>query len=168
MPKRNLNEKMAFDKWFVMNYSRLKEKIGLVSIFDADAFHDTYLTLATSKDLPSVAEDYSKIFLTTYRKVSRRALNECYTICHPDELFFTLLPDIEEEKEEKDLTSLVKNIGKFILNTFTSTQQTVFQMRLQGFSIRDTADSLNLNDRQVRENMDDVICRTRKQFAFAI
>lgn len=101
MPKRNLNEKMAFDKWFVMNYSRLKEKIGLGSIFDADAFHDAYLTLATSKDLPSVAEDYSKIFLTTYRKVSRRALNECYTICHPDELFFTLLPDIEEEKGGK-------------------------------------------------------------------
>ncbi len=165
MPKRN-DSKIAFDKWFILNYSQLKEKIGLVSIFDNDAFHDAYLILATSKDLPPVAEDYSKIFLTAYRKASRRALNECYTICHPDELFFTLLPDTSEE--EKDIAGLVKTIGKFILNTFTSTQQTVFKMRVQGFSIKDTADSLNLNDWQVRESMDAVVCRTRKQFAYAI
>lgn len=33
MPKRNNKEKMAFDDWFVMNYARLKESIGLMSVF---------------------------------------------------------------------------------------------------------------------------------------
>lgn len=32
MPKRNNKEKMAFDDWFVMNYARLKESIGLMSV----------------------------------------------------------------------------------------------------------------------------------------
>lgn len=77
---------MAFDDWFVMNYARLKESIGLMSVFDDDAFHEAYLTIVTSKSLPATASGYRKIFLTTYRQISRHNLNESYTISHPDDL----------------------------------------------------------------------------------
>lgn len=169
MPKRNNKDKMAFDDWFVMNYARLKESIGLKSVFDEDAFHEAYITIVTSKSLSAASSDYRKMFLTTYRQISRRSLNEAYTVCHPDELFFTLLPDtVEEEEPEKDLSRLAKSICSFIRNTFSMVQLTVWEMRMQGYSIRDTADSLNLKKRQVKEYENMVLCQTRKQLAYAI
>lgn len=169
MPKRNNKEKMAFDDWFVMNYARLKESVSLISIFDEDAFHEAYLTIVTSKSLSDIVKDYRKMFLSAYRQISRRSLNECYTISHPDELFFTLLPDtVEDEEPEKDYTKLAHTINSYILHRFSPAQSQVWQMRLQGYSIRDTADCLNLNERQVKECENVVLSQTRKQFAYAI
>lgn len=169
MPKRNNKEKMAFDDWFVMNYARLKESIGLMSVFDDDAFHEAYLTIVTSKSLSPASSDFRKLFLSTYRQISRHNLNESYTVCHPDELFFTLLPDtVEEEEPEKDHASLAKTICSFIRNTFSMVQLSVWEMRMQGYSIRDTADCLNLKECQVKEYESIVSCQTRKQFAYAI
>lgn len=169
MPKRNNKEKMAFDDWFVMNYSRLKESIGLMSVFDDDAFHEAYLTIVTSKSLPATASGYHKIFLTTYRQISRHNLNESYTISHPDDRFFTLLSDtVEEEEPKRDRAGLVRSICTFIRSTFSTAQLSVWEMRMQGYSIRDTADCLNLKERQVKEYESIVSCQTRKQFAFAI
>lgn len=162
--------KAAFDKWFVENYSKLKEHISIAGAIDNDAFHEAYLSIATNKKLSSKDADFRKLFLSTYRIISRRAINECYVVCHPEEVFFSLLPETEEteEVEEKDNSKLANMISSFILNTFTKTQQSVFKMRLQGFSIKDTADSLDLNDRQVKESINEVVHRTRTQFAFSI
>lgn len=159
----------AFDEWFIKNYSRLKEYISISGILDDDAFHEAYLSIATDTKLSEKDVDFRKLFLSIYKQATRRTMNESYVICHPDELFFTLLPDTEDEIEEsKGKTYLIKTIQTFISSTFTKAQQSVFRMRVQGFSIRDTADCFNLNDRQVKETMNDIVCRTREQFVYAM
>ncbi len=170
MPKRNISkEKSAFDKWFIENYSRLKESVSLMSLFDEDAFHEAYLVVISSKELKSGLSDYRKVFLTTYKTISRRSINECYTICHPDELFFTLLPDTEvKEAPQRDFSGLARTIRSFIHNTFSATQEAIWQMRLQGYSLQDTADSFGMSRQQVVDNVNTIASRTSKQFAYAM
>lgn len=170
MPKRNISkEKSAFDKWFIENYSRLKESVSLMSLFDEDAFHEAYLVVISSKELKSGISDYRKVFLTTYKAISRRSINECYTICHPDELFFTLLPDSEvEEAPQRDFYGLARTISSFIHNTFTATQEAIWKMRLQGYSLQDTADSFGMSRQQVVDNVNTIASRTSRQFAYAM
>lgn len=170
MPKRNISkEKSAFDKWFIENYSRLKESVSLMRLFDEDAFHEAYLVVISSKELKSGLSDYRKVFLTTYKTISRRSINECYTICHPDELFFTLLPDTEvEEAPQRDFSGLARTIRSFIHNTFSATQEAIWQMRLQGYSLQDTADSFGMSRQQVVDNVNTIASRTSKQFAYAM
>lgn len=170
MAKRNLDKEIsAFDKWFIENYSRLKESISLKSLLDEDAFHEAYLAVITNSKLSENMIDFRKVFLTTYRTISRRSLNESYTVCHPNELFFTLLPDTDVEDEpKKDLSRLVATIRGFIKNTFTPLQKDIWQMRLQGYSIKDTADSFGISNGQVMTEINIVRSRTCEQFACVI
>ncbi len=159
----------VFDQWFMANYSILKECISLSGYFDEDAFHEAYLVIATDKNIVVNAKDFRKMFMSTYRAASRHTLNESFIVCHPDDLFFSLLPETgEAENPPKDYDSLAKEIVNFIRSTFPVIQQSVLQMRVDGYSLRDTADTLNIPERQVKDDINAVVCRTREQFAYAM
>lgn len=170
MPKRNTSkEKPAFDKWFLENYSRLKEMVSLKSILDEDAFHEAYLVIVTDKSMSASSKDFRKIFLTAYKAITKRSLSENYRVCFPDELFFAMLPTPEIEDEPKiDTTALASEIRSYIHNTFTAVQKSIFTMRVQGYSIRETADTFGINNDQVKDEVRNITCRTRERFAYAI
>ena len=160
--------KAVFNQWFMANYAILKEYISLSGYFDEDAFHEAYLVVVTDKEMTANAKDFRKMFLSTYKAVSRHTLNESYIVCHPDDLFFAMLPEaVGAETTPKEYDSLAKEIVNFIRSTFPVIQQSILQMRVQGYSLKDTADTLNIPERQVKTDMNAVVCRTREQFAYA-
>lgn len=169
MPKRNDKEKLALNEWFIQNYSKLKETVRLISVLDEDMFHDAYLTIVTKKSSEIKLGDLSSLFVRTYKSIIKRRVSENYTLCRPDEVFFELLSEpVDDEPQETDHVSLAKVIAKYISSTFSIEQKAVWQMRLQGFSVVNTADALGLRKSEVTEMEKTVRERTKCRFAMAI
>lgn len=168
-PKRNTQIKVAVDDWFAKNYQALKESISMASAFDEDAFHEAYLILISKSDIQPIMAEFRALFLTTYKAITKRQFNESYLLCHPDELFFTLLPDsLNDDEPAQDSGKLAKTIASYIQCTFNELQKAVWNMRLQGYSIVNTADALGIKASQVNEEYQSVKSKTKASFAMAL
>lgn len=169
MPKRNKAVRVAFDDWFVRNYQTLKNRISTSSELDEDAFHEAYLAVVTSKNKCEDITELRNTFLIAYSEHTKKHIHESYVVCHPDVLFFTLLPDTPEDETPKtNFSSLAIKVSKFIQATFTEMQIAIWQMRIQGISIVNTADSLGLKPVEVRQEYNQVLTRTQRRFALSL
>ncbi len=168
-PKRNTPVKVAFDDWFSRNYKALKNSMKAQSAFNEDAFHEAYLYVISSKAIQPKSEEFRREFLVAYNTLSKKQLSDSFVLCHPDEVFFAMLPDHSlNETPEKDYTQLVKTISSFIHATFSELHETIFHMRVKGVSIRNTADALGLNTSQVKDIYQSVQRRTQARFVLAL
>lgn len=167
--KRNTQIRVAVDDWFAKNYKLLKESISVSSELDEDAFHEAYLVLISKKDIQPIMAEFRKLFLMTYKAITKKQFSENYILCHPDELFFTLLPEAPEEDQERpDYEKLAKTIAVYIHSTFSELQRAVWNMRVQGYSIANTADALGLKTSQFNEVCQSVNSKTKARFALAL
>lgn len=160
----------TFNAWICENAAKLKERLSLYSNIDEDAFQDAYLTLATTFDPKNDAEDYENAFLKAYRKFSGKNISETYTTCHPDELFFTLIPAEEITSEEKPEDAdkaqrFIQRIRKHIRDTFPTTDVLAFEMKITGYSCRDISDTLGIGTTTINNATERIIAKTRLQFA---
>lgn len=168
-PKRNAPVKVAFDDWFSRNYQALKNCMKAHPSFNEDAFHEAYLYVVSSKAMQPNSDEFRSEFLRAYNTLSKKHISDSFVLCHPDEIFFALLPDIPlDEIPAKDYTQLAKTISSFIHATFSELHETIFQMRVKGVSIRNTADALGLNTTQVKDIYQSVQRRTQARFALAL
>lgn len=159
-----------FNAWMSENAAKLKHRLSLYSPIDEDAFQDAYLTLVEEY---STNDNYATIentFIATYRKLSIKNLGEAFKTCHPDELFFTLLPSYdtdptEQQQEPKDHSNLVAKIQRHIRATFQRRDVMVFEMRLRGFSCRDIEDTLGIGTTAINNAIQRITAQTRLQFA---
>lgn len=161
--------KVAVDDWFAKNYQTLKDSVSMASAFDEDAFHEAYLILISKSDIQPIMAEFRSLFLKTHKAITKRQFNESYLLYHPDELFFTLLPDtLNEEEPTPDYGKLAKTIATYIQCTFSELQRSVWNMRLQGYSIVNTADALGIKTSQVTEVFQSVKSKTQARFAMAL
>ncbi len=159
----------TFNAWISDNATKLKERLSLYSRIDEDAFQDAYLTLATTCE-KDCATDYENAFLKAYRKLSGKNLSETYTTCHPDELFFTLIPaeeTVPEDKPERADTTqrLISRIRKHIRDSFPKTDVSAFEMKITGYSCRDISETLGIGTTAINNATNRIITQTRLQFA---
>lgn len=160
----------AFNSWISDNAARLRDKLSLYNTFDEDAFQDAYLTLATTGENQNSNNEYEKVFIATYRKLSVKHISELYTTSHPDDLFFSLIPSDDVEPMEqpgtaKDTRWLISRIRKHIRDTFPKTDVQAFEMKLTGYSCRDITDTLGIGTTAINNATNRIIARTRLQFA---
>lgn len=170
--KRIIKNKRSFDEWFEVSYNELKERCRLTSNYDEDAFHEAYIRTVTDNNLCISTEDYVKTFLSAYRKLCRSAFSDTYDTIRPDETFFSMLPDTQDERdyeEENKRDTLATIIKKFIIATFTPMQVACWNLRLSGYSLRNTADACGLNsEREVKNTIDTIRTTTSERFTLAV
>lgn len=165
--KRNKN----VDKWIELHYVAIRNILMSKGHIDEDAFQDAYLTLATASDPKNDATDYENAFLKAYRRFSGKNISETYTTCHPDELFFTLIPaaeegDPEEKQEDADkVQRFISRIRKHISDTFPKTEVMALEMKMTGYSCRDISDTLGIGTTAINNATERIITHTRLQFA---
>jgi DNA-directed RNA polymerase specialized sigma24 family protein len=167
-PKRNAPVKVAFDDWFSRNYQALKNSMKAQSEFNEDAFHDAYLYVISSKAIQPQSEEFRREFIIAYNALSKKHFSDSFVLCHPDEIFFALLPDSSNDEIPAADYTQAKTISSFIHATFSDLQETIFQMRVKGVSIRNTADALGLNTTQVKDIYQSVQSKTQARFAMAL
>lgn len=160
----------TFNAWICANAAKLKERLSLYSKIDEDAFQDAYLTLATTFNQKNDTADYENAFLKAYRKFSGKNISETYTTCHPDELFFTLIPAEETVPDEKEEDAdkaqrFFHRIRKHIRDTFPTTDVMAFEMKITGYSCRDISDTLGIGTTAINNATERIIAQTRLQFA---
>lgn len=132
----------------------------------------THLTLATTEDAHHDTAGYETAFTKAYRKFSGKNLSEAYTTCHPDELFFSLLPSDEAEPmedmpDESSTDRIAAKMQRFIRATFPRRDVRILELRLLGFSCRDIADSFGIGATAINSATDRIITQTRLKFAAA-
>lgn len=159
----------TFNFWMSRNAAKLRAKLSASSSFDEDAFQDAYLTLATEYRQQGSSRDIEKDFLVAYRKHTKKHINEAYDTTHPDAIFFTLLPSVDEETEEESADDNKPGLGAFILRyirtTFTKQEATAFEMRMSGYTYRDIADVTGMGTTALINTSGKIIASMRLQFA---
>lgn len=157
----------TLNTWIAQNAAKLRDIISSSPSFDEDAFQDAYLTLATEcrEQQPSNIE---RAFMAAYRKHTGRRISESYASSHPDDMFFTFLPDTidEDEPQETETPSkLVDSIRKHIRKTFSEPEATAFEMRMGGYTYRDIKDVTGLGATAFNNASGRIIAATRIAFA---
>lgn len=163
----------SFNAWISENALRLRQSLSITAPFDEDAFQDAYLTLAGENRRQDEGATFERAFVGAYRKATRQAQRETFTTCHPDDLFFTLIPTAEEteatdSEAERMAATLAKTIKSHIQATYSRAEVAIWEMRMLGNSIRDIADTLGLSRTTADRTIQRIAEQTRAQFAYAI
>ena len=79
-----------FDAWIINQHNRLKERIASSTIFDDDAFQETYLTMREALRVKDIELEFEPVFIKLYRRMLARELSTEFRYSHPDPLFFVL------------------------------------------------------------------------------
>lgn len=126
-----------FNQWISLNALTLMVALSTDGNLDMDAFQDSYLEIAESRKAPRDNVARYRLFVTAYRKHTRRRLSESYSTLFPDELFFILMPscdpepmeDTEEIDENKD--KLARDIFRYI-RTFSDRAAAMLELYVRG------------------------------------
>lgn len=139
-----------------------------------DALQDAYLQMASGGLKRISMISLSEVFLKEYNRLRLQHFNECFTTSHPDEVFFELLAgDLEDpmttnHEKEAERDKLAIAVARFIGAAFSTQENSIWSMRIKGFSIRDIADAHGIPERRVKEVTLNITKRTQRQFANAI
>lgn len=160
----------SFNEWISNNAVMLKHRLSLYTALDEDAFQDAYLTLATTEEAQQNEAGYEVAFMKAYRIFSGKNLSETYATCHPDDLFFSLLPSdeaepMEEKPDEPPTDRIAVKMQRFIRATFPRRDVRILELRLLGFSCRDISDTLGIGTTAINNAMERITTQTRLQFA---
>ena len=161
---------ISFNEWIINNAALLKHRLSLYTALDEDAFQDAYLTLATTEDEQQNEAGYEVAFMKAYRRFSGKNISETYSTCHPDELFFSLLPSdetepMEEKQDEPTTDRIAAKMQRFIRATFPRRDVRILELRLLGFSCRDITDTFGIGTTAINNTTNRIITQTRLQFA---
>lgn len=161
---------MTANTWIRINAAKLRQRLNIYGNLDEDAFQDAYLTLVKECPNPATYRTLETAFLKAYRRLFSRAISEAFTLSHPDELFFTLLPSddtepMEKPDETKDRTPIAKRVQRHIRASFPRKDVMAFEMKIKGFSCRDISDTLGIGTAAINNATERIIKQTRLQFA---
>ena len=73
-----------FDAWIINQHNRLKERIASSTIFDDDAFQETYLTMREALRVKDIELEFEPVFIKLYRRMLARELSTEFRYSHPD------------------------------------------------------------------------------------
>lgn len=158
----------SFNAWIGANALRLMQILSISAPLDEDAFQDAYLSLATSCLTPEAESVFEKAFVMAYRKLSRESTSEDFSTCHPDDLFFTLLPagEAPEDGAEKYVPKkLIEAIKRYIRHAFPHGEVVAWEMSLAGASLRDISDATGLTRRETIKLRYSIAANTLNAFA---
>lgn len=163
---------ISFNEWVINNAALLKHRLSLYTALDEDAFQDAYLTLATTCRSKEESILFEKIFTETYRQLYQKNLNESYTTVHPDDLFFSLISSEEAESDDTQEATYSKNlilkIQHHIRTTFSTREVTAWNMKLEGYSLRDITDVVDMGTTKIYKTVRKIASETRAQFSYAL
>lgn len=162
-------EDLSFNDWITAVAAPLRAMLGMYSDIDEDAFQDTYLRMATDPETPAGSMERRKRFTATYRRHSRRHVDEALTTVRPDETFFLLLADGEEEERDPEAEAAydekVRRVWSYIRQIAGGTGIRIIEMRMKGFSVRDLSASFGMPSSRVERVIERAIARTRSRFS---
>lgn len=166
---RQVMRPTSFNEWIRHNGAAVRRRISLRGTLDEDAFQDAYLCMATA---PETEVGCEADFMRIYRRHVAKNLGEAFSTCHPDELFFLLLPSrdaepMEDAPEEDAAGYTAAIIRKFIRATFPRRDVRMLELRLFGFPYRDIADAFGIRPSAINGIINSIITRTRREFAGA-
>ena len=154
-------ENLSFNDWITAVAAPLRAMLGMYS--------DTYLRMATDPETPAGSMERRKRFTATYRRHSRRHVDEALTTVRPDETFFLLLADGEEEGRDPEAEAAydekVRRVWSYIRQIAGGTGIRIIEMRMKGFSVRDLSASFGMPSSRVERVIERVIARTRSRFS---
>lgn len=158
--------------WISDNAAMLRQRLSVYNDLNEDAFQDAYLTLVKEYPAPGSVNILEAAFLKAYRRHSNKSIGEAYTLSHPDELFFTLLPSDETEpmadlETTKDNTSLASRVQHYIRVTFSRKDVMAFELKINGYACRDITDILGIGTTAIKNVTERIISQTRLRFAMA-
>ena len=89
-----------FDAWIINQHNRLKERIASSTMFDDDAFQETYLTMREALTIKDIELDFEPVFIKLYRRMLARELSTefRYPTPTPCSLFFSVLMKKTQKK----------------------------------------------------------------------
>lgn len=161
-PEIKYTEK-TFNEWIDGNAGRLKERVSLHCNFDEDAFQDAYLAIVTADEHESTS-NYEANFIKAYRRFSNRNIGDGFTLCHPDELFFSMLPAEETDLEDNEadiIQNTIDRIRRHIQATYSKFDVKVFELKLAGCSFRDISATLGIGTLAINNIVKRISTETR-------
>lgn len=124
---------VIFDAWIARKHNKLKAKIAASSIFNEDAFQETYLNMREALTIKDIELEFEPVFFKLYKRMLIRELNDEFRYFHPDPLFFSLLSDDEEqssEAEEKPSEDVqAKQVDDYVKNNFKRSDYLIFHLK---------------------------------------
>mgnify|MGYP006978243845 FL=1 len=122
-----------FDAWIINQHNRLKERIASSTMFDDDAFQETYLTMREALTIKDIELDFEPVFIKLYRRMLARELSTEFRYSHPDPLFFVLLRSDEENPEEIGQTPAeniqAKQVDEYVRYNFKPSDCLIFHLK---------------------------------------
>lgn len=122
-----------FDAWIINQHNRLKERIASSTMFDDDAFQETYLTMREALTIKDIELDFEPVFIKLYRRMLARELSTEFRYSHPDPLFFVLLRSDEENPEEIGQTPAeniqAKQVDEYVRYNFKPSDYLIFHLK---------------------------------------
>lgn len=122
-----------FDAWIINQHNRLKERIASSTMFDDDAFQETYLTMREALTIKDIELDFEPVFIKLYRRMLARELSTEFRYSHPDPLFFVLLRYDEENPEEvgtsPDREIQAKQVDEYVRYNFKPSDYLIFHLK---------------------------------------
>lgn len=159
-----------FDKWFSKNYDRLRTKLTAKGGFDPDTFHDTYLTCRKEVRAHNIySERFEQLTLNTYKDIRRHHISGSYAVCHPKEVFFTLLADSHSTDDssthsDPETTPTKKEVLRFVRNERPSVARLIFECKIIGMSVTGISAATGMTVQSVRAINEATINAIRHKF----
>lgn len=158
-----------FDIWIADNYAIIKERLTLSGSYDDDTFHDSYLTVFEGLKPEISINDYPRLFIETYRKLRKKKLAQSFLTVNLSEIFFQLLSDETETKEqtssEPKSTVSQKDIIFYAKSSLNADDYKLFSMRfLMDMTLQQVGDYLGRSNCFVSKNTDRIRRHIRTHF----
>ena len=122
-----------FDAWIINQHNRLKERIASSTMFDDDAFQETYLTMREALRVKDIELEFEPVFIKLYRRMLARELSTEFRYSHPDPLFFVLLRSDEENPEEVGQAPAeniqAKQVDEYVKYNFKPSDYLIFHLK---------------------------------------
>lgn len=122
-----------FDAWIISQHNKLKARIASSTMFDDDAFQETYLAIREALTAKDIELDFEAVFIKLYRRMLTRELNKEFKYSHPDPLFFVLLRSDDEdpaEVEQKPSEHIqAKQVDEYVKYNFNPSDYLIFHLK---------------------------------------
>ncbi len=123
-----------FDTWITRQYNRLKQRIIHNSLFDEDAFQETYLMMRTTLVYKICDKDFETLFIELYKQILSREYSREMRYLHPDPLFFIFLQSEDTETESEERESMIddiqaKHVDEYVRRNFEADDYLIFHLK---------------------------------------
>ena len=158
-----------FDAWIIKQHNRLKERIASSTMFDDDAFQETYLTMREALTVKDIELEFEPVFIKLYKRMLTRELSKEFRYSHPDPLFFILLRSDEEAPAEIEQTPAeniqAKQVDEYVKYNFNPGDYLIFHLKFfQAMTWKGLIDYTGKSSATIARRLNDIKHAVKQHF----